>query len=387
MEEIRLRTLLQRLSRDGGPACYAPEEDGRRRDGEPFPTRKNRNMIRLTSSLFLSAFLMAGLAGCSSPPSDGGGGAQAPDSGGGSIRLGMMPKSKGIPYFNACQKGAEEAAAELGDVELTWDGPSEDRSEAQSQMLESWLLRGFDALAVACNDPNQISGVLKRARDEGAAVVTYDADANPDSSGRQFFVNQATVDALGKALIDAMADQTGEAADLGVVSSSPTAPNQKAWLDAMDAYMKQKYPRLKIVVTEYAGENQKTSTEKTQSILKAYPNVKGIFGMTSVAFPGAAEAVQKAGKKGQVAVVGLGTPNAMKQYVKEGVVKTVVLWNPVDLGYLTVHVARAVKRGDLKPGDSSFKAGRLGEVEVKEDEVLLGKPMRFTAENIDQFDF
>lgn len=330
-------------------------------------------------------------AGCTSPSDSGAGAPAAPPGGaeqpGARIRLGMMPKSKGIPYFNACQRGAQEAADELGDVELTWDGPSEDRSEAQSQMLESWLLRGFDAIAVACNDPNQIAGVLKKARDEGITVVTYDADADAAASSRQFFVNQASVEALAKALVDEMAEQVGSNAELGVVSSSATAPNQKAWLDAMAAYMAQEHPGLKIVVTEYAAENQKLSTEKAQSILKAYPRVKGIWGMTSVAFPGAAEAVKNAGKAGQVAVVGLGTPDGMREYVKEGVVKSVVLWNPIDLGYLTVYVARAVRKGELNPGDSTLSAGRLGEVEVKGSEVLLGEPMRFTSDNIDDFDF
>jgi ABC-type sugar transport system substrate-binding protein len=155
----------------------------------------------------------------------------------------------------------------------------------------------------------------------------------------------------------------------------------------MEKYQKEKYPDMTVVTTEYAGENQVLSEQKAESILKAYPKVKGIWGMTSVAFPGAAGAVQRAGKQGQVAVVGLGTPNDMKPFVKSGVVKSVVLWNPVDLGYLTVCVARAVAKGELQAGATTFKAGSLGEKEVRGQEILLGKPMVFTKENIDQFDF
>ncbi len=342
-------------------------------------------------ALCLTAALAA-LAGCTTPSDGGsGGGTPAPSNGGGSssakLKIGMMPKKKGIPYFNACQKGGEEAAAELGDVELIYDGPIEDKSEAQSQMLDTWTTRRLNAVAIACNDPEQISTSLARARDEGVSVITYDADANPEASKRQFHVKQVDDQELSEALVDEMAKQAGEDAEVAVISSSPTAPNQSAWLKAMDAYRAQKYPKMKVVTTEYGEEDQIKSEQATQNVLKAYPNVKGIWGMTSVAFPGAAGAVQKAGKSGKIAVIGLGTPNVMKKFVEEGVVKSVVLWNPIDLGYLTVQVAHAVAKGDLQEGATSLKAGRLGELKVDGQIVLLGKPMIFNKDNIGEFDF
>jgi rhamnose transport system substrate-binding protein len=349
-------------------------------------------MRRFLPLLLASAALA--MVGCTPPASSpsGGpvatpGGSNAPGSGGGKIKLGMMPKKVGIPYFNACQKGAQEAEKEFGDVELLYDGPTEDKSEKQSDMLDTWILQKMDAIAVACNDPDQISPTLKRAKDQGLTVVTWDADADPAASGRDFFVNQVGVDDLAKALIEEMVKQVGPKADVAVVSSSPTAPNQSAWLKKMEEYRKEKYPDLKIVDTEYAEENQVLSEQKAANILKAYPNVKGIWGMTSVAFPGTASAVEKAGQTGKVAVLGLGTPKDMKPFVDKGVVKSVILWNPVDLGYLTVCVARAAKKGELKVGDKTFKAGRLGEKKVEGNVVLLGDPMVFDKDNIGKFDF
>ena len=84
--------------------------------------------------------------------------------------------------------------------------------------------------------------------------------------------------------------------------------------------------------------------------------------MTSVATPASAEAVTKAGLCGKVAVVGLATPNAMKPYVNADCVKSVVLWNPVDLGYAATYVMRAVVDGKLKPGSTSVDAGKLGKL-------------------------
>jgi ABC-type sugar transport system substrate-binding protein len=353
-------------------------------------------MMRRFSALAFAAAALA-LAGCTPPNQSSSSNPPQPTSNTPSgssgtsssekIKIGVMPKKVGIPYFAACQQGVEEAGKELKDVEVKWDGPTEDKSEDQSKILDTWRTLKYNAVAVACNDPQQISTSLARCRDDGMGVVTWDADANPTASKRQFFVNQAGVDDLAKKLVDEMVKQTGDSAKVGVVSSSPTAPNQVAWLKAMRAYAKEKYPKLTILPDEYAGEQQDGAEAKAGTIMKVNPDVKGIFGMTSVAFPGAANAVKQANKGGQVAVVGLGTPNEMKPFVEAGVVKSVVLWNPVDLGYLTVYVARAVAKGELKAGDTSIKAGRLGECKVKGQEVMLGDPMVFTKENIAKFNF
>ena len=106
----------------------------------------------------------------------------------------------------------------------------------------------------------------------------------------------------------------------------------------------------------------------------------------SPAVPGAAEAVKQSGRT-DVKVIGLGLPNDNKQYVHEGITQDVILWNTMDLGYLTVRAAVADKQGTLKPGDTTFHAGRLKKIDIEDDNLILGKPLMFTKENIDQFDF
>lgn len=310
-----------------------------------------------------------------------------PTPGGPKLKIAMIPKKKGLAYFDACQKGGEEAASALGNVEFTFEGPIEDKSEEQARLLKKLGIQEYDVVAVACNDADQIAPTMRDVGQGKTKVITFDADANSATSRRAFFVNQATVDAIAHALVDEMAAQTGPNAEVAIVSSTPTASNQVAWLKSMEAYRAQKHPGLKVVVTEYGGEDQTLGIQKAQAILNGYPKVKGIWAMSSVAFPAVAQAVERAGKGGQVAVVGLSTPREMRKFVESGTVKTVILWNPVDLGYLTVYAAHALANGKLKPGDTKFDAGRLGQKEVAGDQVLLGPPMKFTKENIAQFDF
>jgi ABC-type sugar transport system substrate-binding protein len=298
--------------------------------------------------------------------------------------MGMMPKLMGIGYFNACRKGAEEAARELG-VVLNFDGPPVDRVELQAQMIDEWIALGYDIIAVAPNDPEVIAPALKRARDAGIVTLTWDADANPASSGRAVFVNQAPAEAVGNLLVDIMASATGGKGKTVIVTGSATAPNQNAWMAVMERRMKAEYPELRLLQTLVPEEDQNRARQMTRDVLNAHPDLVGAWGITSVALPAVAEAVHQAGRASAVTVTGLSLPSTVKPYVENGTIARFVLWNPVDLGYLTVHVARQLAAGPLEPGPGRF--GRLKGVEVKGTEVILGPPMVFDRSNVDQYDF
>jgi ABC-type sugar transport system substrate-binding protein len=300
------------------------------------------------------------------------------------LRMGMMPKLMGISYFNACRRGAEEAAHELG-ITLTFDGPPVDKVELQAQMIDEWIALGFDIIAVAPNDPEVIAPPLKRAREAGIVTLTWDADANPKTSGRAVFVNQAEAEDVGNLLVDLMAGATGSRAKTVIVTGSATAPNQNAWIAVMERRMKEKYPDMLLLQTLVPEEDQNRARQMTLDALNAHSDLSGIWGITSVALPAAAEAVRQAGRAGKVYVTGLGLPNSVRSYVEDGTIKRFVLWNPIDLGYLTVQVAKRLADKKLVPGHENF--GRLHAIEVTEDEVLLGAPLVFDRSNIDQYDF
>ncbi|MGD0464077.1 MAG: substrate-binding domain-containing protein [Tepidisphaeraceae bacterium] len=300
-----------------------------------------------------------------------------------SLTIAMMPKSKGNAYFIACRKGAEEAARELG-INLIWDGPTDPDPAKQNEIVETWITRGVDVIAVSCENKEGLSTVLRKARQAGIKVVTFDADAQSDA--RDFFVNQATPEGIGNILMDDAAKAMGGKGEFAIITSSLTAANQNEWLKYIEARRAAKYPEIKMATLRPCDDMQNKAFDQAQSVLNAEANVKLIMAICSPAVPGAAEAVKQSGRT-DVKVVGLGLPNENKQYVHEGITQAVVLWNTMDLGYLTVYAAEAVKNGTLRPGDSSLEAGRLGKIEVRGDNVLLGVPFTFDRDNIDQFDF
>jgi rhamnose transport system substrate-binding protein len=299
------------------------------------------------------------------------------------ITLAMMPKSKGNAYFIALRKGAEEAARELN-VRLIWDGPTDPDPAKQNEIIDTWITRGVDVIAVAVENRQGISSVLRKARERGIRVLTFDADAEPDA--RDFFVNQATPEGIGRTLMDNAARMLGGKGEFAIITASLTAGNMIEWQKCIEQRRKEKYPQITMTALRPCDDLQKKAFDEANAIMNAYPGVKLIMAICSPAVPGAAEAVKQSGRT-DVKVIGLGLPNDNKRYVREGITDCVVLWNTMDLGYLTVQATRALADGTLKRGDTSLEAGRLKTIEIQGDNILLGQPFLFTKENIDQYDF
>lgn len=327
-------------------------------------------LFRLGLVVALLAANIAGAAGASAPNSK--------------LVVAFLPKAKGNAYFISAKGGAEKAAKELG-VDLLFDGPTDSNAAKQNEIVENWITLGVDVLAVATENKEGLSTALRKAQKLGIKVVTYDADALPDA--RTFFVNQATPEGIGYGLMDEAARLLNGEGEFAVITASMTASNQQEWMKHIQARLKEKFPKMKLIAVRPCDDMKDRAQSEATALMSAHPNLKLIMAICSPAVPGAAEAVKQAGKAGKVKVIGLGLPNENKRYVHDGVTDSVILWNTSDLGYLTIYAAVAVAKGTLKPGAKSFKAGSLGEFAIQGDNILLGKPFLFNKSNIDQFDF
>jgi rhamnose transport system permease protein len=295
----------------------------------------------------------------------------------------MMPKAKGDPYFVSCRAGAEEAGRALG-VELIWDGPTSLDAAKQNEVVEDWITRKVDVIAVAVENRAGISTVLRKARRNGIRVLTWDADAEPDA--RDFFVNQATPEGIANALTDEAARLLNGRGEFAIITGALSAANQNEWIRFIRSRVADRYAGLSLATIRPSDDDRDKAFAETQTILKVHPSVRLVMAISAPAVPGAAEAVRQAGRT-DINVIGLSLPNINKPYVHSGIVQTVVLWNTKDLGYLTVYAGALAAEGKLAAGSRSIQAGRLGPIEVNGSEVVLGPPLQFNKRNIDLYDF
>jgi rhamnose transport system substrate-binding protein len=331
----------------------------------------------------LAAFALSGalvLSAC-------GGGDSADGSGGdGDMTITFLPKNLGNPYFDTSSAGGEAAVEEFGGT-FEEVGPQEASPEAQVQYINTAAQQGVSSLVVSANDPTAICDALNEARDAGTKVVTFDSDTEPDC--RDLFVNQASPEGIAQAQVDLIAEQIGDEGEIAILSASANATNQNAWIELMETELEENHPDIELVDVVYGDDDDQTSFDRTAALLQSHPDLKGIVSPTTVGIAAAARYLSDSDKKGEVKLTGLGTPNQMREYVKDGTVEAFALWNPEDLGYLAAYTAHALASGEIEGNEGdTFDAGDLGEYTVGADGVvLLGDPYVFNAENINDFDF
>lgn len=311
--------------------------------------------------------------------------AAAPAAGGKTYVL--VPKNLGNPYFDSANKGAQEAAGELG-VTVNYQGPSTADATEQIQLINSLIAQGVNGLAISADDSDALAPTGKDAMAAGIPVVSWDAAIAPE--GRNVHVNQADAAGIAKVQLDMAKELAGGSGDIAILSATSTAPNQNEWIKLMnDLLATPDYADLKLVATVYGDDDDEKSYTEAQGLMQTYPDLKVIIAPTTVGIAASARAVTDADKIGKVMVTGLGTPNQMREYVKSGAAPQFALWSPVDLGYLAIYTLDAIASGKIKgaPGDK-FTGGKLGDYTIADDgTVLLGPPTVFKADNIDDFDF
>ena len=331
-------------------------------------------------------FVLLMLAACGGGSTTGGSTPTATSSSGGNLNIVFLPKQINNPYFDTAAKGGQEAATALSG-QFKQVGPSSANAAAQVPFITSLTEQHVGAIVISGDDPNAVAPALKQAMAQGVKVVSYDADVAPDA--RNVFVNQANSEQIGRSEVDLLAQQINSTGQIAILSAASTAANQNTWIGFMKDELATKYPNMKLVKIAYGNDDDQTSFNDTLALLQQYPNLKGIISPTTVGIAAAARAIESVHKGGQVALTGLGTPNQLRQYVKDGTIKGFELWDPGNLGYLAYYVAALLAQGKIKgTAGETFTAGKLGSFTIGANNVvLLGPPTVFNAANIDQFNF
>lgn len=303
------------------------------------------------------------------------------------LKVAFLPKQINNPYFTVSDNGGKTAVEEFkGSYKEV--GPSEASASSQVSYINTLSQQGTDVIVTSANDPNAICGALNSARQAGAKVVTFDSDTKPDC--RDVFINQVTAKGIAENQVKLISEQIGGAGKIAILSATPNATNQNAWIELMKQELKKpEYSKIDLVTVAYGNDEDQKSFTETQGLLRSYPDLKGIISPTTVGVAAAARYLSGSQYKGKVKLTGLGTPNQMREFVKDGTVDAFALWNPADLGYLAAYAGAALASGQITGADGEkFTAGKLGEYTISADGVVvLGPPTVFDKSNVDEFDF
>jgi rhamnose transport system substrate-binding protein len=303
------------------------------------------------------------------------------------LKIAFLPKAINNPYETIVDNAGIEAAREFA-AEAKEVGPSDASASSQISYINTLIQQNQDAILIAANDANAVCGPLQQAMAKGIKIVSYDSDAAKEC--RDIFINQASSEEVGRSQVKLLSDMIGGKGEIAILSATANATNQNTWIEFMkDELTKPEYKDMKLVKVAYGDDEDQKSFQQTQGLLQAYPDLKGIISPTTVGISAAARYISGSKYKGKVVLTGLGTPNQMRQFVKDKTVQKFALWNPKDLGYLASYAAAALASGQITGAEGeTLKAGKLGERTIGADgEIILGPPFTFDADNIDDFDF
>jgi rhamnose transport system substrate-binding protein len=302
------------------------------------------------------------------------------------LTVAFLPKQVNNPYFTVADNGGKQALTALGETYKEVGTTSATDTAGQVSYVNTLTQQQVAAIALSAQDPGALCTALKQAMANGIKVVTYDSDTDPGC--RQIFISQASSQALGDSEVDLLGKQIDYTGQIAILSAAQTATNQNTWIGYMEQELK-KYPGMKLVKIAYGNDDAETSFQQTQGLLQEYPNLKGIISPTTVGIQAAAQFLDGSQYKGKVALTGLGTPDSMKAYVKDGTVQAFELWDPAKLGALAAYAAVALASGRITGAQGqSFTAGSLGSFTIgAQGVVTLGQPTVFDAADINQYNF
>lgn len=328
-------------------------------------------------------------------------------------KIAVLPKIKGENYFDACRTGVEDAVAELAGkgvtIDLIYDGPPQDTATNQKQVdiLEGWIAQSVDAIIVSPRDSVAIAPTLVKAREAGILVVTFDSDAAAET--RDMFVNQVTSDGVAYGLLTAIKENLepkgygpGKTANLALTSSSKTDANVISWTEGIKKYLATDEFSWLIIQNEeqdistlsdvdVAALQQEAGTYVGR-LGEGEDHLQAIIALNSFAAPALGAAYDSMADKPdvtKVALTGLATPSALKTYIldESNPMSNGVLWNCMDLGYLSLMTTYQLLNGDITADADSITTEKLGTSQINNTEVLLGDALIFNAANVEDYNY
>jgi rhamnose transport system substrate-binding protein len=309
------------------------------------------------------------------------------------VNLVLLPKFLGILPFDQANRGAEEAHKELENKgQMLYIGPTPENSVAgQIEMLTNATTQKQAVVMLSNNAGDQIAPSAEAAQAAGTKVVTWDSPI-PSSKGETVFVAQVDFNAIGVVMADMAHKIMGGAGEFAILSATPDAANQNAWIAAMKkALADPKYKDMKLVDTVYGDDQSEASYNRTLALVDKYKDMKLIMAPTSVGIVAASKALQDEKLCDKIKVSGLGVPAEMVSYTMNGCAPEFALWSFVDLGYLTYYTSYLIATGAMK-GEvgEEFTAGRMGNFKIEKDptrdagnRVLMGPFTVYNKDNVE----
>ncbi|MCL2033636.1 MAG: substrate-binding domain-containing protein [Oscillospiraceae bacterium] len=283
--------------------------------------------------LIIACMILAVFAGC------GGGQTSAEGTAsGGDYKISVITMDQVDQHWVALYEGAEQAANELG-VSVTFMSPMQKDDAQQIEQVNNAIAGGFDALLVAANGPDAITGALNEALAAGLKLIYVDSPANVAAEATFSTDNKAAGKTAGEEMLGALDTAGITSGKIGIVNVNPSVDScvnrELGFREAFEG------SGFEILETQYGDGD----AAKSQTIAENYitQGVVGIFGANEGSTVGTGNAIKAAG--GGVIGVGFDQSDAIMNLLSDGWLLCAMAQNPDKMGYEGVKAAVEILNG------------------------------------------
>jgi len=233
--------------------------------------------------------------------------------------IAIITPSHDNPFFKAEAVGAEARAQELGyeTIVLVHD----DDPNKQSELFDTAIARGADAIVLDNAGADATVAVVKRALDAGIPSFLIDREIKESGIAiSQIVSNNYQGAQLGaEEFVNIMGEEGNYVELVGREADTNAGIRSSGYHDIID-----QYPDLVMVAQQSANWSQTEAFEKMESILQANPDIKGVICGNDTMAMGAWAALEAAGRS-EVIVVGFDGSNDVRDSILAGGIKATVL--------------------------------------------------------------
>ncbi len=236
-----------------------------------------------------------------------------------------------INFAQPIKAGVEAAAEELG-IDAKIDGPVNFDIDDQVSIIENYITRQVDGLAIAPLSAEAIDPIIAKAIDAGIPVVTFNTDS--PSSERFAFYGQDLVES-GRVQAKYLAEYMGEKGKMLITSCDPMAP----WSQMREQGVREgmeNYPNIEIVNLINAKGDEQTCYAAIENAILANPDIIGIASLDAVTTPAVGRAILRYELIGKIKQVGHDLMPETLDNIKAGATQATLSQNPYIQGYLPV---------------------------------------------------
>ena len=280
--------------------------------------------------------------------------------------IAVVPKATSHLFWLSVQAGALAAGEEFG-VQIEWNGAAaETEYPRQIQIVDSFISRKVDGIALAPTERKALVGAVDRAAAAGIPLTVFDSGLDSENYMSFLATNNYEGGQMAGRTLARLLNGNGK---VGMVMHAPGSGSTMDRERGFEEVIKAEFPGIRIVAQQFGQSDRSKAMAATENILTAHPDLDGLFASSEPSSVGASLALKSRGLGGKVHLVAFDSSDGMVEDLKAGVIAAMVVQDPYRMGHDAVKTIVDKLNGQTPPKRIDLSARVITKADLDKVEV------------------